>query len=95
VCMCDGLKGVSGISVDSRRYNCEGGWFGLCADRTNRGTEYPPKIRENAPKMGPEKVVSGAPGRGVLRFSIGGIQESRSFLGQKRAKNQKSEQFRG
>jgi len=93
--MGDGIKDVSGDSVDSRRHSSEGGWFGLCVDRTTRGAEYPPKIRENAPKMGPEKVVSGAPGRGVLRFSIGGIQESRSFLGQKRAKNQKSEQFRG
>jgi len=47
------------------------------------------------PKTGPKKRGPGPPGRGVLRFWTGGIQESRSFLGQKRAKNQKSEQFRG
>jgi len=53
------------------------------------------KCRKNAQKTGPKKWVWGPPGRGVLRFWGGGIQESRSFLGQKRAKNQKSEQFRG
>jgi len=52
-------------------------------------------MQKNARKTGPKKWPRGPPGRGVLRFSIGGIQESRSFLGQKRAKNQKMCRLRG
>jgi len=40
-------------------------------------------------------VTAGAPGRGVLRFWRGGIQESRSFFGQKRPKNRKIDRLRG
>jgi len=56
------------------------------------------KVRKTvkiAPKSTPKKGSRGPPGRGVLRFWGGGIQESRSFFGKKRPKNQKSEQFRG
>jgi len=47
------------------------------------------------PKTGPKIVVFGSPGRGVLRFWTGGIQESRSDFSQKRPKNQKIDRFRG
>jgi len=53
------------------------------------------KWQEIGAEKGWNFVTAGAPGRGVLRFSTGGIQESRSFLGQKRAKNQKSVRLRG
>jgi len=53
------------------------------------------KLQKNSQKRSPKKVVLGSPGRGVLRFWVGGIQESRSFLGQKRAKNQKMARLRG
>jgi len=46
-------------------------------------------------KRGPKNRVWGPPGRGVLRFWGGGIQESRSYFGQKRPKNQKIDRFRG
>jgi len=53
------------------------------------------KTAEKHGFWGSKKRVSGAPGRGVLRFWVGGIQESRSFFGQKRPKNQKIVRFRG
>jgi len=54
------------------------------------------KIHPKSGKKRVRKSVFGrAPGRGVLRFSGGGIQESRSFLGQKRAKNRKIDRLRG
>jgi len=53
------------------------------------------KGQEFGPKRGLKFVTAGAPGRGVLRFPAGGIQESRSFLGQKRPKNRKIDRLRG
>jgi len=50
---------------------------------------------QNPQKTGPKKRGPRAPGRGVLRFWGGGIQESRSYFGQKRPKNQKIDRFRG
>jgi len=44
-------------------------------NKTLGGQEIPSKI---AQKRGPKIRVLGAPGRGVLRFWGGGIQESRS-----------------
>jgi len=70
------------------------GWWGWV--ELNR--KYPelaadtPKI---PPKIGPKKRARGPPGRGVLRFWGGGIQESRSYFSQKRAKIQKIDRFRG
>jgi len=59
------------------------------------GQEEDRKWGENTQKRGLKKRPRRSPGRGVLRFWVGGIQESRSFFGQKRPKNQKSEQLRG
>jgi len=53
------------------------------------------KMQKNVQKTAPKKWARGPPGRGVLRFWTRGIQESRSFLGQKRAKNQKMCRLRG
>jgi len=53
------------------------------------------KLLENRPKKRPNFVTAGAPGRGVLRFWGGGIQESRSFFGLKWPKNRKSVRLRG
>jgi len=59
------------------------------------GVWWGTKTPEKHEFWGSKKRVSGSPGRGVLRFWGGGIQESRSFFDQKRPKNQKSEQLRG
>jgi len=77
----------------------EGGW--VCWWECDRGCRpidhhrHTPETLKNAQKRGPEKRARGPPGRGVLRFWVGGIQESRSFLDQKRPKNQKIDRLRG
>jgi len=37
-------------------------------------------MRKMSQKTGPEKQVSGAPGRGVLRFSVGVYRKPRSYF---------------
>jgi len=58
------------------------GWVGL-------------KRRESAPDRGPKKSILGPLGRGVLRFGRRGIQESRSYFGQKWPFFHKICRFRG
>jgi len=43
-------------------------------------TEMQQKWQKNTPKWGPEKRVSGAPGRGVLQKSLGAYRNPVHFL---------------
>jgi len=77
------------IKISGYRRWC---WGWEEVEKKESGAENNP---QNSPKIGPKKRARGPPGRGVLRFWGGGIQESRSYFSQKRAKNQKSGRFRG
>jgi len=77
------------IKISRDRRGC---WGWAEEDKKESGPENSP---QNSQKTGPKKWPRRSPGRGVLRFWGGGIQESRSYFSQKRAKNQKSGRFRG
>jgi len=50
----------------------------VLVDVWRNGIQVDRKYPQNTQKRGPKIVFSGTPGRGVLRFWGGGIQESRS-----------------
>jgi len=98
-----GLKGSSGgvrlLNVDGElnknKNKRRGVGYGSFTDILRHHASPAQKSQNLGPKKGSEISVFGSPGRGVLRFWGGGIQESRSYFGQKRPKNQKIDRFRG